>query len=514
MQFIFFVMGVIMRQSIKGTLANYVGIVIGFITTFFVLTHYLTEEQVGLTRVLVDAAVLFSGLAQLGTTASMIRFYPYFKNEENKDHGIFFWSLIIPLVGFILFLIFFFLFQEKIVSIFADKSPLFVDYFYFVLPLSFFMLYMSVFEVNSNILMRIAWPKLIREVVIRVLLLVCYILFGVGIITLNGLVIAFCVVYGLAALLNIAFVLVLKKVSFKPDFKFLTKSLVKNFAFYTLFLVTAALAGNITPILNTFFVSAKMGLTYTGIFAIANYIAAVIEVPYRSLGAIAQPQISMAIKNNDIFIANNLCQKVSLHQLLAGSFVFLLIWINIDFLFTIIPNGSSYGTGKWVVLILSLSKLFNSSLSVGITVLSYSKWYYLSLIFTFILTFTAIFLNIKLIPIMGMNGAAMATFISYVFYYLCVLSLIKWKMNTSPFSNPQLKVVILFVILFALNELWLQFLTPFFQGLFLNSLVCGLFEAGIKSLILVGLGAFFSYYFQISLEVNSLIDKYLKIKKS
>ena len=204
-----------MRQSIRGTLANYVGIAIGFVTTFFILTHYLTEEQVGLTRVLVDAAVLFSGLAQLGTTASMIRFYPYFKDEEEQDHGIFFWSLIIPFIGFFIFLAVFFIFKTQLVSIFAEKSPLFVNYFYFVLPLSFFMLYMSVFEVNSNVLMRIAWPKFIREVGVRAMLLISYLLFGFGIIKLKGLVIAFCVVYGIAALLNVVFLLSIKKISFK-----------------------------------------------------------------------------------------------------------------------------------------------------------------------------------------------------------------------------------------------------------------------------------------------------------
>ena len=506
-------MGVIMRQSIRGTLANYVGIAIGFVTTFFILTHYLTEEQVGLTRVLVDAAVLFSGLAQLGTTASMIRFYPYFKDEEEQDHGIFFWSLIIPFIGFFIFLAVFFIFKTQLVSIFAEKSPLFVNYFYFVLPLSFFMLYMSVFEVNSNVLMRIAWPKFIREVGVRAMLLISYLLFGFGIIKLKGLVIAFCVVYGIAALLNVVFLLSIKKISFKPDFKFLTKDLVRNFSFYTLFLVTAALAGNITPILNTFFVSAKMGLTFTGIFAIANYIAAVIEVPYRSLGTIAQPQISAAIKENDITMANNLCKKVSLHQLLAGSFVFLIIWVNIDFLFGIIPNGDSYGTGKWVVFILSLSKLFNSSLSVGISVLSYSRWYYLSLVFTFILTFTAIFLNIKLIPIFGMNGAALATFISYFIYYLCVLSLINWKMKTSPFSFSQIKVVLLIISLFLLNEIWQNNLSSIFANLHFSSFVNGMIEALLKTVLIVGLGIFLTYYLKISNEINSLIKKALNIIK-
>ena len=71
-------MGVIAKQSIRGTIVTYLGIGVGIITTFFVLTRFLTTEEIGLARVLVDAATLFIGLAQLGTNASVIRFYPYF----------------------------------------------------------------------------------------------------------------------------------------------------------------------------------------------------------------------------------------------------------------------------------------------------------------------------------------------------------------------------------------------------------------------------------------------------
>lgn len=101
-------MGVIIRQSIKGTIANYIGIAVGFVTTFFILTKYLTTEEVGLTRVLVDAAILFSTLAQLETGLSILRYFPYFKDDD-KNHGIFFWTLIIPFIGFLVFLVVFFL---------------------------------------------------------------------------------------------------------------------------------------------------------------------------------------------------------------------------------------------------------------------------------------------------------------------------------------------------------------------------------------------------------------------
>ena len=107
-------MGIIAKQSIQGTIVTYLGVAVGFVTTFFVLTRFLTAEEIGLARVLVDAATLFIGLAQLGTSASIIRFYPHFKSlgvqefkssgvtseqaQSASEHGFFFWTILIPLV--------------------------------------------------------------------------------------------------------------------------------------------------------------------------------------------------------------------------------------------------------------------------------------------------------------------------------------------------------------------------------------------------------------------------------
>ena len=159
-------MGVIARKSIKGALANYLGVAIGFFTTFFVLTRYLTQEEVGLTRVMVDAALLFSSLAQLGSNSSVVKFFPYFKDGKS-NHGIFGWSFLLPLVGFVLFGLVFLLFHDSLVGLYADRSPLVADYFYLLPMLTFFALYTAVFETNASVLMRITVPKLVREVGIR-----------------------------------------------------------------------------------------------------------------------------------------------------------------------------------------------------------------------------------------------------------------------------------------------------------------------------------------------------------
>ena len=504
-------MGIVARQSIKGTIATYIGVAVGIVTTFFIQTKYLTTEEIGLVDVLLQSALLFSGLAQLGTNTSAMRYYPFFKDEEHRDHGFFGWTLIVPLIGFAVFLGLFFLLQNPIASFFSEKSELFIDYIYFVIPLAFFMLYISVFETNSNLLMRIVVPRFIREVGLRVMTLVIYLLYGFHVFSLTGMVIAFCVSYGLATVLNIVYLLALHRVSFRIEKKHITPKLKRDFLIYTIFLITSALAGNITPLLNRYFVAGKQGLAVGGILTIAIYIASLVEMPYRSLGTISKPQISQAMAEGNVKEADRICKSVSLHQFLIGSLVFFLIWINIDMIFTLLPNGEVFRAGKWAVLVLGLSRLVNSTLNVGTTVLSYSKIYYYSLFFTVLLTVLAWYLNARWVPVWGVNGAAFATLVAYMVHYVLLLALIRWKIGTSPLCGKQLLVLLVVGAMFGLDYLWQIALTPLFAGLFAKPVFGLLMDAVLKTALFLALGLTTIYKVKISQSVNDLIDKGLKI---
>ncbi len=506
-------MGVVVRQSIKGTIMNYLGVLVGFITTFFIVTKYLTTEEVGLTRVLVDASILLSGLAQLGTGTSAMRYYPYFKDEKEKDHGFFGWSVIIPFIGFIIFTILFLLFKQQIVNYFSQNSALFVDYIYFVIPMAFFMMYLLVFETNSNLLMRIVIPKFIREVGIRIMTLVVYLLYAFDVIDLDGMVIALCLTYGIATVLNIIYLFTLKKVSFKIQPAYVSKWLRKDFVFYTLFLIATSLASNIIPFLNTFFVSGKLGLAVAGVNTIAVYIASMVEIPYRSLAAISRPQISQSMKDDNILEVNSLVKNVSLHQFMASAFIFFIIWINVDLLYALIPNGNVYVDAKFVVFILALVKIVNTSFNVGATVLSYSKYYYYSLVFTVILTATAIFMNIKFIPIWGMEGAAMASLLSYIVYYMFLLTFVKLRIKVTPFSLNELYTLVIIVSLFVIDWLLRKYISDYVVSLFDINLLGQLLDSVIRTLILSFLGIVTIYKFRISKQVNDIIDKILSFLK-
>ncbi len=508
-------MGIVARQSIKGTIATYIGVAVGIVTTFFIQTKALQPEQIGLIDILLQCSLLFGGLAQLGTSSSAMRYYPFFKDEEHRDHGFFGWTLLIPLIGFTIFLLAFLLFKDAIVDFFTKDSEvgadLFAKYVYFVIPLAFFTLYISVFETNSNLLLRIVLPKFIREVGLRVGTLAIYLLYYYKVIDFDGVIISFCVLYGLATLINIVYLLSLKRVSFKIEPKFITAQLKRDFLFYTLFMITAALAGNVIPMLSKFFVAGNAGFRLAGVFTIATNIAAVVEMPYRSLGAISRPHISEAMAKQNVQLADSLCKTVALHQFIAGSFVFFMVWINIDFLFDLLPNGDIYRLGKWAVLLLSLGRLLYSTLSVTTTALGYSKYYYYSLIFTILLAAMSILLNNWLVPKYDINGGALAYLVSYLVYFILIVAFIKWKIGVMPLSKKLLPVAVVILALFAFNWLWTSTLTPLFVKPFAKPIFGLAIDAVLKTVLFLFIGLTTIYKLKVSQSVNDLVVKAMEI---
>ena len=498
-------MGVIAKQSIRGTIVTYLGIAVGIVTTFFVLTRFLTTEEIGLTRVLIDAAILFIGLAQLGTNSSIIRFYPYFQDDK-EDHGFFFWALVVPFVGFCLFAFVYWACRVPLGAWFGDKSPLFVEYYYFVLPLAFFMLYQTIFETTCNVLMNIVLPRAVRELFVRIGLLVIYLLYAFRWLSMDGLVIAICLNYAIAAFINLCYFFSLKgndssfslkHISLHPDWQFLrdNKDLVRKYLLYTGFLFLSAITSVLAPTLSSFFVTAKMGLDSTGIFAIATYMAVLVSIPNRSVAAIASPQMARAIKEQNQEECSFLTQQVTRNMLLICGFILLAIWINIDLIFHILPNGTTFAVAKNVVLILGVSQLVSATFAICLTALNYSRFYAFSLLLSLILTASALWLNNYLVPILGIDGAALSNLLSYGLYYMLVLLTVLPLCRIRVVDKRWWLILALLALLFALNWVWQTYLPA--MNLWLDSIV--------RSLVFLGLGAFIAYKAELSPEINNQI---------
>jgi O-antigen/teichoic acid export membrane protein len=288
-------------------------------------------------------------------------------------------------------------------------------------------------------------------------------------------------------------------VTLKHDFAFIDKPLRKKILAYTLFLLISVLSGGILGQLDLFMVSSELGLSHAGIYSIAFYMAAVVEIPSRSIVAISSPLAASALKKGDLISANNLYQKVALHQLLAGSCIFLLIWINIDNIFAIMPNGHIYQAGKWVVFFLAIAKLLSVTLNFGGTLISFSKYYYWGLFFAVFITITGIVTNLLLIPRLGITGAAIATLTACVLSYSIQQWIVMIKIKGNPYTVNLLKQIALIIALYVVNWLLLPVWSsnPFVDGVY-RTLIVG-------SILLVAI-----YKMRLSEEVCMVVDKCLE----
>ena len=238
-----------------------------------------------------------------------------------------------------------------------------------------------------------------------------------------------------------------------------------------------------------------------------------VEIPYRSLSAISRPNISQGIKDNDFHGVNALIKSVSLHQFIVSSFIFFIIWINIDLIYNIISNGNIYDEAKYVVFILAIVKIVNTSLNVGATVLSYSKYYYYSFLFTVILTVVAIVMNVKLIPIWGMEGAALASLASYVVYYLVLLTFVNWKLKLSPLSIKEFYALGVIFSLFVMDWLLQKYVSGQLIPLFDVEIVGQVVDSVARTSLMLVLGVIIIYKSRISKQINDIINKCLSLLK-
>jgi O-antigen/teichoic acid export membrane protein len=458
-------MGIIIRQGFKATIVSYIGACLGAIIVVFLYPYCLTSEQIGLTRVLLEAGLFFSFFAQLGMSNVAIRFFPYFKNENNKHNGFFFLITFIPLIGFLLFTGAFFVFKNGIISLFAENSKLFTNYIVFTIPLTFFWMYITIYESYASILQRIVIPKIIKEILVRVLTVVVIVLFFLRLINLDTFVLLFVCIYGLAMLINFFYINQLSAISFKPQFKFFNKPILKDMGLFMLYMIVAGSGSSIASKIDIYMISTKISLSDTGIFTIAFFISGFIEMPSRSIFQISAPIAAEALKKQDMSMVESLYKKVSINQLLIGGFLFVLIWANVDNIFHIMPHGAIYSKGKYVVFLIGLSKVFDAVTGINAAILSYSKYYYYTLYFIFFLAGLAILNNILFIPLYGITGAALATAVSLFLYNTLLVWFVWLKMKIHPFNRQTIKATFILAALLGINLFIYKFSNPYIDGI-------------------------------------------------
>ena len=405
-------MGIIIRQSVKSTIWSYLGIVVGYVNVGIIMPQFFDTAQVGLVQLFASVSLIMAQFGSLGFTSVINRMFPVFRDKNRKHNGFLFITFSVGLLGFFLTTAGFLILKPWIIEANIDQSPLFVDYLWLLVPLLIMRVMFPLLDNYNKMLYDTVTGIFWMEFMHKFINLVLIIIFAFKWINFPQFFYGYLVSMSMPVFPLIYVLIRRGEFSLRPKFEFLTKPLRREISTVMMFGFINGLAGVILLNADKVFVNQYLSLNDVGIFGVCSLFAMFIRVPYNSLSKIATGIIAEAWKNDDHAKIKEIYRKSSLNQTILGLLIFVLIMVNLDNIFQILPPA--YSSGKWVLIIYSAGMLVNTIVGLAGYITETSKYFRMISLYLLITILVQIGLSVILIPRFGINGAAFVTVFSLV----------------------------------------------------------------------------------------------------
>ena len=433
-------MGIVKKQVYKNAFVSYVGMGIGYINMVILYPLFLSTQQLGLYVLLIGLSVIYSLIASMGVPATILRYFPFFRTEDRKHNGFVWWILGLSFIGFAVSTFIYLLAKPLIISYYIDQSPLFVQYFYLLIPLAGFTILYNLLEAFGKAIYQSVFSSFLREIGLKFLTTLGILAFAAKWITFqefiifyvgfNGLI-SICLLISLA--LSGRFYLGLNKVNFQA----VKKRDVVNYGLFTL------MAGSVYVLLTKIdivMLGAMVGLSITGVYGFYSNIAIVINIPAAALSRTTYQLVADAWKSNNLKSIADIYYKTSIIQMVIGSLLFIGVVINKHNLFAII-HKKEYIDQFNLFLVMGLTYLIDITGGLNTHIINTSNKYRLLTIVVALACVVCIGLTYLLIPIYGGMGAALAYLITMSAFNFFNWFYIKIHFKMQPFSYKHLMVI-------------------------------------------------------------------------
>ena len=231
-------------------------------------------------------------------------------------------------------------------------------------------------------------------------------------------------------------------------------------------------------------------------YAVAIYIAAVIEAPGRAMFQITSPLVAEALNSKNKVRLESLLKKSSINLMIVSGLLFLIINLNLEDFYNII-NQQGYESAIGVVVIVSLGKLFSMSMGCLNNIISNSKHYSYVFWFSISSAILAVFLNYIFIKEDGILGAAFATLIVIIFINICKILLVNYLFKIHPYSSKTLSILLVISLIYILIYSLPSIFNPWLS-------------IPLRSLLIIGLFCIPLFRFSLSKEIETLFEKFIK----
>ena len=485
-------MGIVTSQSFKNTITTYLGFGIGAINTLFLYTYFISDVYYGLVAFILSTANIMTPLMAFGAHNTLVKFYSTFKTK-NSQNSFMTLMLFLPLLLIIPIGVIGIFSYGMIGELLSQKNPIVQDYVWFIFIAAIAMAYFEVFFAWSKTQMLTVFGNFMKEVFHRVGVML--LLFAVYLqwIDVQQFIVGIVIVYLLRMLVMMLY-------AFSVRLPILRFNRIENLSSILKYSSLIIIAGSIATIIldiDSFMLGLYIPIEKVAYYGVAIYIATVIAVPSRAMQQILQPLTAKLLNDKNKVALKDLYIRSSQTLFVIGGFIFLLIILNINELYHLIPD--EFSGGLIVVFLISVAKLYDNLMGCNNVVLFNSDYYRVVLLFGVILTILTILLNMYFIPRYGINGSAFATFLAISIYNTIKIYFVKKKFNMMPFNVETGKVCILLVVSVVLFYFW-EF--PF------HSIV----NIALKSFLITLFYVFVILKMNVSEDISIVIRKYLRLK--
>lgn len=484
-------MGIILNQSFKNTITTYIGFGLGAVNTLFLYTNFLTDEYYGLVAFLLSTANIMMPFMAFGVHNAIIKFYSSFKSKEKVD-GFLTFMLLLPLILIIPATLIGYFSYDVIGDLLSRENSIVSNYVWHILILAIAMAYFEIFFAWTKVQLQTVFGNLMKEVFHRFAIML--LLFAVYFKWLNveDFIVGLVIIYLLRTL-------IMKLYAFKvhfPRIKFIIPENINAILKYALLMIIAGSVAMLILDIDKFMIGLMIDeIEQVAYYSVAIFIATVIAVPQRAMHQIMMPLTAQFLNEKNNEALEDLYKRSSLNLLVISGFIFLLIVLNINQLYLVLPK--EFTGGLIVVFVVSIAKLYDNSLGNNNAILFNSNYYRMVLVFGVVLAVLAIILNFIFIPIYGINGSAIATFLAIATYNTIKVTFVKVKFDIQPYSLSSLKVCVLISILISVFYFWDFSFNPFVN-------------IGLKSLLIMIVYFALILKLNISEDISKQIKKYLK----
>jgi O-antigen/teichoic acid export membrane protein len=491
-------LGIVQRQAFQNTIINYIGVVIGFLNVVILFPLFLTEDEFGLTRLVLSMATTMAQLSSFGVHRIAIKFFPFFRKEPHKNNGLLISLLALSIVGFVLVSILYYFFHSTILGFYQDESALFKDYYSWIPLAALGFLLFIVFESFLQALRKTVFTNLLRNVIIRIYWLATLLLYYYGLFNFLQFMMIYMLGYFFTAALCIWQLVKIKEFVFDISTDYSRKRIIKpmiNYGFYTLLSgTTLILVTNVDLLMIGALMPAEK-LKNIGIYAIATYIVSIIYIPTISLTRISAPIVAYDWRKRNLKNIEDFYKKSSVILAFLGGIIFGGIAINLEDLLSFMKP--EYAQAYTIILVLGFARVFDMASGLNLVILTVSRFYRVEAFLAVFLLILVIVTNYIFIPIYGINGAAIATAAVFLTFNIFVFLFIWIKLKMQPYSWATLAMLFLGAV--AAVVVW-------YIPVFLDNKILMILVKSVSFVIL-----YFSpvYFFNISPDINQMTNKLL-----